>query len=495
MTIVCVEGVEGFWRMRGRDSKITRYFPNIQRANSYIAQGDLLAEQDIPAKEAARDWPNLFNGAHINVMREGGGQVRGEIGTHRDFIPNNAAPDEGGPIDIAKILGDAPFKIPDNPFNVKPRMMVEDILAGEVQRLQRLHYVDGARIMRNAGLLKTDGPACKNCYEPIAKNDNRKFVFDLTGQCVKCATGSLRKWDARIFRDADVRRRGTGNSIGIEIECNPSIALIRKMRDAGWGVKADNSLRGLSAEFVSPILYEDSFKEEVESILSGQTASLYNRCGLHIWIGSSHLSWCDLDKVIKYCACWQEQFETFVSPSRRLLDVNDPSGRPVRLNRDVFMRVKSKQDLVKLLYGSEKLWQQDEMDKNMKGKSRMRLSKRCNDKQDETKPWVDTTYHGGILSRYQWANFHGHFHRGAIEIRLHQGTVDPEKIINWIDLWLAMVREVPRIEYSRLLTKHPFEVMPPHLASYFLCRQNLYMNMRHDGKLTPDLTEKQLVGE
>lgn len=39
-------------------------------------------------------------------------------------------------------------------------------------------------------------------------------------------------------------------------------------------------------------------------------------------------------------------------------------------------------------------------------------------------------------TRYNWVNIHSFYYRGTIEIRCHQGTNNPEKILNWAELWL-----------------------------------------------------------
>ena len=41
-------------------------------------------------------------------------------------------------------------------------------------------------------------------------------------------------------------------------------------------------------------------------------------------------------------------------------------------------------------------------------------------------------------SRYFWVNLHSYFHRGSIEVRNHSGTVDADKIINWIKILLTI---------------------------------------------------------
>jgi len=38
--------------------------------------------------------------------------------------------------------------------------------------------------------------------------------------------------------------------------------------------------------------------------------------------------------------------------------------------------------------------------------------------------------------RYYWVNMHSYFYRGTVEIRLHSGTANKNKIINWVELWL-----------------------------------------------------------
>ena len=50
--------------------------------------------------------------------------------------------------------------------------------------------------------------------------------------------------------------------------------------------------------------------------------------------------------------------------------------------------------------------------------------------------------------RYAWANSHSLFSHFNVEIRLHSGTADYNKIVNWIALNTAIVEFVKR--YGRL---------------------------------------------
>lgn len=80
--------------------------------------------------------------------------------------------------------------------------------------------------------------------------------------------------------------------------------------------------------------------------------------------------------------------------------------------------------------------------------------------------WYKTYEHSGRKknkydeTRYFWLNFHSHYYRGTIEIRLHQGTIDPVKIMNWVKLWQAIFnldREVNSVE----------EFLSPQLIEYY----------------------------
>ena len=54
--------------------------------------------------------------------------------------------------------------------------------------------------------------------------------------------------------------------------------------------------------------------------------------------------------------------------------------------------------------------------------------------------------------RYMGFNFHSVFHRGSLEIRIHEGTLDPKRALRWADIIQALAeRAERRLSYKTLL--------------------------------------------
>lgn len=55
-------------------------------------------------------------------------------------------------------------------------------------------------------------------------------------------------------------------------------------------------------------------------------------------------------------------------------------------------------------------------------------------------------------NRYLGFNFHSVFHRGTLEVRIHEGTLDAERILKWTDLLQALIaRAETKVSYRELL--------------------------------------------
>lgn len=248
-----------------------------------------------------------------------------------------------------------------------------------------------------------------------------------------------------------------GKTLGIEVECNPTFGGVCNALDLNCDIKADGSLRHYGVEFVSPILDQASVSEWTFDLCDALVdAKVYSRCGLHIWVGTQDKSWWDIQTILQYCIRWQKQFAYMVSPSRYPTRGHNVSGRPSAIPTLPLGR--TKKEFLEILYGFDSL--------RYHGMSRMMHSKRANDQGQGGYP--------GPISRYWWMNVHGHFHRQALEIRLHHGTVDPVKILNWIDLWTELI---DKVSWQNMSTP-PLKLVSKRLANYYSNKSESYMFYR-----------------
>ncbi len=95
--------------------------------------------------------------------------------------------------------------------------------------------------------------------------------------------------------------------------------------------------------------------------------------------------------------------------------------------------------------------------------------------------YYETNFYSGDMSRkyYEkrrcWTNFHSIFYRGTLEIRAHSGTINSDKIKNWIAIHLTIrdFVENKSLEeiYSLPLTKEEFmKIFPKNIRKYLESR-------------------------
>ena len=320
-------------------------------------------------------------------------------------------------------------------------------------------YSTGSAYICSGCLMKSGAEKCASCGRPVTNATLRDKLIAIgietrvSGFCEKCITVSL-----PFIYHSNIKLDGIGRTAGIEIECEPTVqsqidlALWGDMQHMVTGI-TDGSLRGkFPCEFVSPILHESNYELWLEELGKRLVAGVYVRCGLHVHIGTTNeagerYSWFEMNNLMRYLKRYEGFFFSVVSPSRMIPDVvnGNNAGLPVTLP-DI-PKFASRKDLLDWCYGPERV-------RRDVGKH-IRDTKRCNDR---------NVHYNGKLNRYQWANFHGHWFKGAIEIRIHQGTANVEKMRNWMEFWFNIVPHAAKDESA---WRHPMKVLPKHLELYY----------------------------
>jgi hypothetical protein len=310
-------------------------------------------------------------------------------------------------------------------------------------------------------------PRCYQCGKPF-KNDAPVFVraeelfmnsqgVRYCGRCVRNMAASF----PRMFQHevnpywSKLLMEGKGRTIGIEIECNPSLASMVRLVDCKFiAMKPDNSLRGRSCEIVSPVLRETSYSRWLDMLDPVLKATVYSRCGLHIWVGARDYGWWDAYNLLKYCSLWQNEFASIVSPSRRASMMNGKNNSGLPMVLPPVPDIRTKAGWLYWLYGTNML-------RHGRGRSMMENSKRANDNGGH--------HYTGVICRYWWLNIHGLYHRDAVEIRLHQGTTNPEKISNWIKLWVQIMDNI-YLYGHKVMKISPLKLVSHDLRDYYTMR-------------------------
>ena len=170
-----------------------------------------------------------------------------------------------------------------------------------------------------------------------------------------------------------------------------------------WIIKTDSSVHDLAGgrgiEIVSPVLKGKAGLEQIRKVASALEANgarINKTCGLHVHVGARDLSALHVQSILN-------RYSTFES----VIDSMMPVSR--RANHNHFC----------LPIAEIIRWDSREL---------------------LTKPWPDLVDMArSVGSRYYKVNVSAYLRHGTIEFRQHSGTVNPEKIINWVLFCLNFV--------------------------------------------------------
>jgi hypothetical protein len=245
---------------------------------------------------------------------------------------------------------------------------------------------------------RDDGVFCDSCDEP--DDNGREFAPPF-----KQFTG---KTHIRIKR-----------RYGVEIESNNGAEYTDDVQnDTVFGSCEDGSLDSGGMEFYSPIMDGDNSLSEIEKLCNiGLTVN--KSCGLHLHIEPSGYNWRDLRKLVVFCKILEPTLMELVSQSRR----GNQFSRAIDVSLDSVLYADSKTEFIERYYALQKDY--------IKSYSKIHKRKSIT----SGKYQLDIGEYCQSSKRYEWLNLNTYFYRGTVEIRLHQGTTNYQKIKNWILLW------------------------------------------------------------
>lgn len=230
---------------------------------------------------------------------------------------------------------------------------------------------------------------------------------------------------------------------GIEIEAYgiTRAVLAQKLRNAGiecytegynhntrnhWKVVTDGSLNGQDCfELVSPILEGESGIEQVRKVcevLETNHAKINKSCGLHIHFDATNIATKQVKNILLNYGAYEDQIDNFLPLSRR--------G-----NQNTYCKsVKGKEQQIKSATTINKL--------------------------------------ASIFSsRYYKVNLQSYIRHNTIEFRQHSGTVEFEKISNWI-LFLHNLVEYSVNKEVTVSDPKLSDFNQEHIVNYIVRRQN-----------------------
>jgi len=276
----------------------------------------------------------------------------------------------------------------------------------------------------------------------------------------------------QIVRSAEVSSQVPEDlTYGVEIECFLPTGMsrddmARHLSNAGipcqselynhhlrtcWKILTDGSLGDYTrgCELVSPVMQGTAALDDVRKVcevLTSHRVKVSRRCGFHVHVGARGQDAQFFKNLVSLYHHAQDTIDNFMSPSRRA-NANT-FARPVRISSlGALARANTIDDVVRAVGQTP-------------GSSSVR---------------------GG--SRYAKLNLMSYYQHGTVEFRHHQGTVEFDKIANWIKFCLRMVEAARKGVSSvrpdlgdilRVLEAGDDE------KAYFVRRTNFFA--RHDGR-------------
>lgn len=223
--------------------------------------------------------------------------------------------------------------------------------------------------------------------------------------------------------------------IGIRAEVTEYTKDIRET----WKITTDASLagaaKGLTAEVVSPILSGREGLAKVTRVIECLNAigcRVNKTCGFHVHWNCADFTGKNVLSLLRFYAKFERVIDYLVSPSRRG-DVNRHCRSMVK---DTDLAWVSDLDRTERLRASDVAFSfEDKHSEQVVNPITRRQEKRS--------------------SRYHKVNVFAYNSFGTIEFRQHQGTLNPEKAVNWIVFTQQLVNKAKHVSVSKQVSAKP----------------------------------------
>ncbi len=262
------------------------------------------------------------------------------------------------------------------------------------------------------------------------------MIFIVVGVAIKIIGGSNRDKLKGKFTSDTFKKNKFDNFVGVEIEC---LAKRRGNSISNSKLKEHNFIEGIDPsiknnngeessrgyEYRSTPANGDKLHEMIDGLseeLINKKYSVNKSCGLHV-----HIETKPEVELLKKMYCFYSKFEgLFFAMLPKSRQENKFCAKFNELDKYSYKEVLD----VKDLRGFKKLFYE--------------------------RAGFYPKFNYGHKKRYCWINFHSIFYRGTLEIRAHSGTINAEKIKNWIQMHLII---------KEYLDKKPIEELTKMRAS------------------------------
>jgi len=271
----------------------------------------------------------------------------------------------------------------------------------------------------------------------IHRREERHSDFD-SGEGVSFRIRKPRKLYSKTFNKNKFKE-----FCGVEIECirNSSRLTGDEAGDLHFNKVEDGSLSSGGEEFVSRPANGDKLFNIIDKIckrLNEKEYKIDKTCGLHV-----HIEFPTKLELVKKLYIFYSKYENLffkMLPSSR-----QRNRYCIKIKRTDDFSIKDVKDMKHLHQFKKKYY--------------------------ETNFYASDIRKRYYKKKYCWANFHSLFYRGTLEVRSHSGTINSEKIKNWITIHLSVIdfiknKSVEEI-YSLPVKKEVFmKIFPKDIRKY-----------------------------
>lgn len=181
-------------------------------------------------------------------------------------------------------------------------------------------------------------------------------------------------------------------------------------------------------------------------------------CGLHVHIDTTKIGWKNIRNFIYAYTFFEDLIFDFLPTSRRKSTYCLPIVR--RYDPREIIEVKSKDELELLWYYKEDSNLTYFAESQMRNENisfadsfdyRNKVNSLKKEWKQKGKPFCDNFKRDKWnCTRYTGINLHSYFFRGTIEMRHHSGSLNPEKILKWIQFNLELLRFSKKLTNSKI---------------------------------------------
>lgn len=249
---------------------------------------------------------------------------------------------------------------------------------------------------------------------------------------------------------------------GIELEVLEEARSISRDRSDSLGFRehSDGSLSYGGVEFSSRPMNGDLLFKSISNfckLLINNNYKVDTSCGYHAHFEVPKNDLDYIKKIFYFYSKYEKVFFNLVHAHRINLRYCRPIEATYPLDINKLMDSKSLLEFKKQLYEVDSSWSASFV-------------------QNEVSP--------SGSKRYCWLNMHSIFYRGTLEIRLHQGTINPTKIINWLRIHNTILEYLEKVSLKKLMKSNLnkdrlLSLFPKDLKEYILERE-VYLSKDKD---------------